>query len=180
MADQIRRAGAVQEAPEILLVLGVGFGIHRDGGISHHFLQHPNAASRPQRQCDGVAWPGIQLDRLLLAPAEFQHSPKGAVLDRMDHHPLQLQPAGLKQLRHQVVAEGAGRAVAVQARKDVVGLGLVDPDRHLATARRIPQQHERAAAGSVQADSRYPHFHHGPMPPALAVAPEAIMATVAG
>ena len=38
MAHQVRRAGAVEEAPEILLVLRVGFGIHRDGGIGHHFL----------------------------------------------------------------------------------------------------------------------------------------------
>ena len=45
LADQLGWAEAFDKAMEILHLLSIGFGIHRDRGIAHHLLQHPKAAA---------------------------------------------------------------------------------------------------------------------------------------
>ena len=131
------------------------------------------AAAGAQGQGDGVAGTGIQLKpgrcfgRFFGRPiarrlAEFEHGPKGAGFDCVDDHPVKPQPACLQQGNHQVVAEGSGGGFVTESGQDVLGLGLVDPNWHLAPAGGIPQQHDRAAAGCIQSDSSNVHFDHFP------------------
>ena len=161
MADQFGRAGALQESAEVLLIFRIRFGIHRDRGIRHHLLQHPDAAGGAQRQSDGITGPGIEFGDLAGAVHQSQNRSEGVVLDGMHDHPLEAQAAGGDQAHHQIVAQRPGWALAVEAGEDVLGLGLIDPDRHLATTGWVTEQHDRAAAGGVEGDASDLHFDHG-------------------
>ena len=79
----------------------------------------------------------------------------------MDDHPIQLQASSLQQRHHQVMAEGPRRGVGIETRQDVLGLGLVDPDRYLAPAGGIAEQHDGAATGRIEGNTGNLHFDHG-------------------
>jgi hypothetical protein len=64
LANHLRWTDGLEEAPKIGLVDGVCQRIHRNRGVGHHFLQHPDAAAGAHGQGDGIAGPGIQFDRL--------------------------------------------------------------------------------------------------------------------
>ena len=79
----------------------------------------------------------------------------------MDDHALELETSRLKQSGHQVMAQGARLGRSIQAGHDVVGLGLIDPDRHLTAPRRVAQQHDRTSAAGIKGDAGHTHLHHG-------------------
>ena len=160
MADQLRRAGAIEEAAKVFLLLLVRFHIDGNRSVGNHLLQHPNAAVGAEGQGDRVAGARVDLAAAAVGMEHFEDRPEGVVLDGVDHHPFQGEAAGLHQAHHQVVTEGPGRLVAIEADQDVLGLGLVDPDGYLAAARGIAQQDDRTAAGGIEGDAGDAHFHH--------------------
>jgi hypothetical protein len=67
----------------------------------------------------------------------------------------------MKDLGHQIVAEGPGGAFSVDSSQDVLSLGLINPDGHLTPAGRVSEKDYRAAAGSIKGNACDLHFHHG-------------------
>ena len=98
---------------------------------------------------------------LLCVIAQLEQRQKGVLFNGVDDDPLQLQPSHRQQVCHQVMAQGARRLLAVQPGQDVLGLGLIDPDRHLPAPGWIAQQHDGSAAGGIQRNAGHAHLHHG-------------------
>lgn len=160
MADQFRRAGPVEEPAEILLIFRIRFRIHRDRGIRNHLFQHPDGAVGAQCQGNGITGPGVEFRAPPCFVDQLEHGPEGVVLDGMDHHTLQPQACHKEDLGHQIMAEGPWGALPVDPSEDVLGLGLINPDGHLAAARRVSEKDNRAAAGCIKGNAGDLHFHH--------------------
>ena len=100
LAHQFGRAHGIEEAAEIGGVFGIGLGIHRDRGIGHHLLQHPDAAAGAQGQGDGIAGPRIELVAAAAWAAELEHGAEGVVLELLPSQLVRVELDG----RHQVTA----------------------------------------------------------------------------
>ena len=176
MAHQCGRAQLIQEATEFVPVFRIRLGIHGDRGLGDHFLQHPDAAAGADGQSNGITGARINLQPVIafqitiafivvvcfiIEGLQPQHRAKGAVFDGVDDHPLQPQPPCFEQSGHEVVAERPGLGRVVEAGHDVVGLGLINPDRHLTGSGWISQQHDRAATAGIKGDSRHAHLDQG-------------------
>ena len=68
---------------------------------------------------------------------QLEQGSERAVFNGVNDHPREAEFTGLQQRHHQVVAQGPDRGFPLNAGHDVVGLGLVNPDRHLTAACRI-------------------------------------------
>ena len=172
MANESRWTQIIHEAAEVALITRIRLGIHGDRGLRHNLFQHPDSTAGADGQGDGIAGPCVDIEAvepgvrialfsLVIAADELQNGAEGVVLNGVNDHPVQREIASHQQRRHEVVTEGTGRFVTLQPRHDVVGLGLVDPDRDLATAAGVPEQHDRCAAGCIEGDAGNAHFHHG-------------------
>jgi hypothetical protein len=62
------------------------------------------------------------------------------------------------------MAQGAWWRCVLEARHDVVGLCLIDPNWYLASTTGISKQNDGASAGGIESDASDAHLNHGDAP----------------
>ncbi len=137
-----------------VLVVDRGFlvGIRGERRLGEDLLVGEDLDLGPDRESERIGRTGIDLDLVAIA-RQVDSSVVGLVGELGDHDPLHPDPQPLEGCREEVVGQRPLGLETLEAHRDRTGLPRADPDREVAIAGGILEDHDVAVREHVDPDA---------------------------